>query len=159
MTINNFDGSFGDFETFVKLTPNLKSLTISEGKNDMIDAARWERLITSSLPDLDIIQFKFSCLCSKDKHNIIINKFKEFQTDFWRKQHDWFIEYAVVGYLALIYTIPYALNTYDLKSNYKTYRNNLENNVNTFVNVTHLVLDYETLTKKNVKIIFQMLHL
>ncbi len=148
MIICNFWGSFSDFETFVKLTPNLKSLTISGGEKDMIDAARWERLITFSLPYLDIIQFMFSCLYSEAKHHIIINKFNEFQTDFWQKQHDWFIEYALGNSSALIYTISYALNTYDLTSNYKRYRNNLENNVNTFVNVTNLRLDYENLPNK-----------
>ncbi len=73
---------------FVKRTPNLKSLTISFAGYGMIDADKWEELIISSLPHLDIFKFKFSCPYEKQEYNIINEKFKQFQTDFWQKQHN-----------------------------------------------------------------------
>ena len=145
LSIDYFGYSFDDFETLMQFTPNLKILTISAYDRDMIDAIKWERLITSSLPCLDILQFEFKCWYPRGTQNII-NKLEEFQTNFWQTQHNWFIEYALIYDSVLIYTIPYVVNTYEVTSNYKIYRNNLKNNVNTFVNVTNLKLNYEILT-------------
>ena len=141
-------GSFNDFETLVKLTPYLKNLTISGGNNDLIDAPRWEQLITRSLPSLNTFQFMFSCGCNETTRDIMIYKLEEFQSDFWRKEHHWFTEYAIADDSICVYTIPYVSNKYELKSNYERHRNDLTNNSDTFINVTNLRLYCEILKKK-----------
>jgi len=140
--------SFNDFETLVKLTPNLKHLTISAIEMDLIDAARWKQLITRSLLSLNTFQFKFSCWCYKPELDDMIPKLQEFQSDFWRKEHHWFAEYAIADDSICVYTIPYAFNKYELKSNYERHRNDLTNNSDTFINVTSLKLSCEILQKK-----------
>jgi hypothetical protein len=146
LILNDFQDSFDDFEMFVKLTPNLKSLTISPWHDDMIDANRWERLITSSLPYLDIFKFDFICSRSKNIYSSIVGS-NQFQTDFWQKQHHWFTEYAITNRNIYIYTIPCILTNGILYPNCKRYSNHLQNNINTFVNMTHLKLYSDTLTK------------
>jgi hypothetical protein len=140
--------SFNAFEMFVKQTPNLKSLTISTfDNNDMADADKWEQLITSSLHYLDIFKFNFCCRSNKHNNSIIVDKFKQFQTDFWQKQHHWFTEYAITKNFAFIYTIPYVSNEHILLPNTKRYYNNLRNNANTFINLRNLELYQKNLTK------------
>jgi len=140
--------SFDRFETFIKFTPNLENLTISVDKKDLIDAARWERLITRSLLSLNTFQFKFSCSRYNVELDIMIPKLEEFQSDFWRKTHYWFTTYAIADDSICIYTIPYVSNKYELKSNYERHRNDLTNNSDTFINVTNLRLYCEILKKK-----------
>ena len=140
--------SFDRFETFIKFTPNLENLTISVDKKDLIDAARWERLITRSLLSLNTFQFKFSCSRYNVELDIMIPKLEEFQSDFWRKTHYWFTTYAIADDSICIYTIPYVSNKYELKSNYERHRNYLTNNSDTFINVTNLKLSCKILKKK-----------
>ena len=140
--------SFDRFETFIKFTPNLENLTISVDKKDLIDAARWEKLITRSLLSLNTFQFKFSCSRYNVELDIMIYQLEEFQSDFWRKTHYWFTTYAIADDSICIYTIPYVSNKYELKSNYERHRNDLTNNSDTFINVTNLRLYCEILKKK-----------
>ena len=141
-------GSFDEFELFVKFTPNLENLTISADEKELINAARWKQLITRSLLSLNTFQFKFSCSRYKLELNTMIPKLEEFQSDFWRKEHHWFTEYAIADDSICVYTIPYAFNKYELKSNYERHRNDLTNNSDTFINVTSLKLSCEILQKK-----------
>jgi hypothetical protein len=103
---------------FVKQIPNLKSLTISSLNNmDMINADRWENLIKSSLPYLDIFKFKFSCYCNNNQ-NRMIDKLKQFQSDFWHKEHHWYTEYSLIPIFFIeIYTITYPLMTLTITFN------------------------------------------
>ena len=140
--------SLDEFELFVKFTPNLENLTISVDKKDLIDAGRWEQLITRSLLSLNTFQFKFSCSRHKLELDTMIPKLEEFQSDFWRKEHHWFTEYAIADDSICVYTIPYVSNKYELKSNYERHRNYLTNNSDTFINVTNLKLSCKILKKK-----------
>jgi hypothetical protein len=82
LTINNFTEEFDDLIKLLKQTPNLKCFIISADNNRyMIDAFQWEHLITSSLPQLTIFKFKFS----SGLEDNIINKFKEFQSNFFAR--------------------------------------------------------------------------
>ena len=141
-------GSFDEFELFVKFTPNLENLTISADEKELINAARWKQLITRSLLSLNTFQFKFSCSRYKLELNTMIPKLEEFQSDFWRKEHHWFTEYAIADDSICVYTIPYVSNKYELKSNYERHRNYLTNNSDTFINVTNLKLSCKILKKK-----------
>lgn len=59
----------------------LRSLTY--GQAGLMNASRWQDLITSSLPNLIVFRFKF------DDHDLneTFRKYHEFQTDFWIKKH------------------------------------------------------------------------
>jgi len=140
--------SLDEFELFVKFTPNLENLTISANQKELINAARWKQLITRSLLSLNTFQFKFSCSRYKLELNTMIPKLEEFQSDFWRKEHHWFTEYAIANDSICVYTIPYVSNKYELKSNYERHRNYLTNNSDTFINVTNLKLSCKILKKK-----------
>jgi hypothetical protein len=70
-----------------------------------------------------------------------VNKFQQFQTDFWQIQHHWYTEHIKDTESASIYTIPYPSNTYELR-----HSDNLINNINTFINVTDLTFYLEKLT-------------
>jgi len=143
--IGNFEYLFEEFEMFIKLTPNLKSLAISALDNIcMIDAYQWEYLIKSSLSYLKIFQFTFGLYCRGKIRNDIVEKFKQFQNDFWCKQHQWFIEYVLDSNSAVIYTIPYMPNTYRLT----LCSNKLIDNFHKFDNVTDLILCYEAAREK-----------
>jgi hypothetical protein len=143
--IDSFEYLFDEFEIFIKSIPNLKSLTISALDNIcMIDAYQWEYLIKSSLPYLKIFQFTFGLYCRGKVRNDIVEKFKQFQNDFWCKQHQWFIEYVLDTNSAVIYTVPYTSNTYRLT----LCSNKLINNFHTFDNVTDLTLCYEATREK-----------
>jgi hypothetical protein len=148
LIINNFSSTFEDFEMYVKQTPNLRSLTISAlDTKDMIDAYRWEQLITSCLSKLTRFKFEFTTSYSPHKQNEnIIVKFRQFQTNFWEEQHHWFTEYMIQINFVSIYTIPYFSNFYILSTNYESYCKNLRDNVNTFINVTNLMLDQKSLS-------------
>ncbi|CAF1289709.1 unnamed protein product [Rotaria sordida] len=128
--------------------PNLKSLILSISQNQsIIDAYQSEHLIKSTLPYLDIFRFNFHCDLEENKDDAIVNKFKQFQSDFWQEEHHWYTEYVINKYSAWIYTIPYLSNKYVAHIDDIRYSNNLINNVNTFGNVADLTLDDDSPTK------------
>lgn len=142
--IGDFNDKLKNFEIFIKQIPNLKYLTISCFHNtDIIDACQWEHLITFFLPYLKIFKFRFRCFMFDNDKNIIIDKFKQFQTDFWQKQHRWYTEYVKAQEIAFIYTIPFMLHTFELISN----NINTITNINTFNKVTHLTLNMDIITE------------
>jgi len=149
LIIDNYEYTFEEFEIFIQLTPNLKRLAISALDNIcMIDAHRWEQLIKSSLKFLNVFQFIFGLYCRGNARNDIVDKFKQFQNDFWCKQHQWYIEYVLDANSAVIYTIPYISDTYRLAQSTEIYSNKLINNLSTFDNVTDLTLCCEATAEK-----------
>ena len=144
LIIEEFKYQFNDLEMFVKFIPNLKSLSISALYNsDLVDADRWEQIITSSLPSLQIFKFIFG-YHSNNKSDPMADKFNQFQTDFWHKQHHWFTECSLDFCLAFIYTTPYLSNTFKLKPQTNRCSHQLKNDSNTFNNVTDLILHHRT---------------
>jgi hypothetical protein len=97
---------------------------------DIIDAVRWEELITSSLPQLTVFKFQFSYRFRSSEKDTILGKFEKFQSDFWREQHRWCVEYSSDSNPPTIYTLPYMLNTADY--------NYLPKKSKPFDNITHL---------------------
>ena len=153
LIIDQFDVKFESFEIFVKQTPNLESLTfISDNNQDrnITDANRWEYLIRSSLPKLNTFNFKYSYYESaayfQSTHQGKINRFEQFQSDFWKEQHHWCFEYIQEDHSISIYTIPYVSDTYKLQYNFTNSSNNL---VNTFVNVKNLILKRKQLVENS----------
>ena len=131
-------------------TPQLRSLTIDANSNDsdMMDACVWKDLIITSLPYLNIFKFKFECTLDNES-NFIEGKLKEFQSDFWCKQHHWPTEYSLSIYSYIIYTIPYISNTYMLIPCINKYCNQLINNSKKFGNVTKLTIDSNEVKEKS----------
>ncbi|CAF1501767.1 unnamed protein product, partial [Rotaria sordida] len=98
---------FHIFEFLLKCFPNLKTFSIMNSDEiEMIDANRWQYLIESSLPYLHTFKFNFldySHTCYDEK----VIKLQLFQTDFWAKQHQWYIDFEIDCFSAAVYTIPY----------------------------------------------------
>ena len=60
LILMDFDGRFSDVVEILKQTPNLNSLTIASSRDqNMMDACKWEDLITSSLSFLKVFQIPF----------------------------------------------------------------------------------------------------
>ncbi len=144
-----FDGEFRGLITILKRTPNLNSLIISAYNNlHIIDANRWEYFITSSLPYLKIFKFEFKFHQMYSEKTNYNNKWKQFQNDFWHKQHHWYTEYWLSKDDECICTVPYISYVYRLASNMTRYYNELVNNSNIFENVTNLVLYHDVIIEK-----------
>ena len=141
LIIDDFKGYFECLEKLLKTqTPNLKRLKVSASNNqEIIDAPRWERLITSSLPYLSRFQFIFTYSSQKSRPTKIIDLFQSFQTSFWQKQHQWLTEYTLEDYSGMIYTIPYFSNTFVLRSNSQR----SSKSSTRFTNVVNLIIDKE----------------
>jgi hypothetical protein len=114
----------------------------------MINADQWEYLIRSSLPYLKVFHFTFGLYCRGKIRDDIIEKFKQFQTDFWCKKHQWFIEYVFDINSAVIYTVPYVSNTYRLTLPSGRYSNLLGDDIRRFDNVRDLTVCYEARKEK-----------
>ena len=110
---NQFEYSFNDFESFSSFTPNLQSLTLVKHYDiEMIDAKRWQRLITSTLSKLINFHFLFSTHLVDD----INKKFEQFRSRFWRRDHRWLVDYGSNEIASIIHTIPYIFDRYVLHS-------------------------------------------
>lgn len=138
LIIDSFNNKFKLLEILLRLTPNLKLLIIFANNNKhIVDAPRWQQLITTSLPQLDVFKFKFGFKVNYEDTNII-EKYREFQTDFWHQQHCWHIECIFDKSKVLFYTVPYSLNEFEILPYSRRLFNKSFNNVNTYANVTDL---------------------
>jgi hypothetical protein len=139
LIISNFGYRFEDFKRLVEYTPKLTRLEFYGDTNvDMIDANQWEQLITNSLTQLKIFKFIFYSIY----HDDILETFNRFQTDFWQVQHQWYTEYSLTEYSAVIYTIPYMFNSYTIEIGSKRYWNQL---LNTFDHIKELTVYHATI--------------
>ncbi|UJR12615.1 hypothetical protein I4U23_016790 [Adineta vaga] len=147
--IDDYYGALPCLFTFLEQTPNLKNLIITRYNDPIIiNASKWQNLITSSLPHLKNFKFTFH-IYNFPRANINEQSLKEFQNDFWRKEHHWHIEYAISTSSALIYTVPYPFDEFKLLSPDKRYYNGLINHINIFDNVKDLTLHPRALTEKS----------
>ena len=105
----------------------------------MVDADRWQHLIEASLAHLHIFEFHFG-YCAIDSYDEKLIKLRQFQTDFWHKQHHWHSNYEIDQFLVSVYTIPYMRNEFRLISDMDRYGNSLNNHINEFDNVRDLTL-------------------
>ncbi|CAF3416467.1 unnamed protein product [Rotaria sp. Silwood2] len=112
----------------------------------MFDANEWEILITSSLPFLNIFKFKFGC--HRTYEDFVVLNFKQFQTDFWVKQHQWCTQILFEKFLLYTHTVPYLSNIFKLELNSRKSSNELVNVSSIFDKVTNLTLSHEQITDK-----------
>jgi hypothetical protein len=149
LIITKFKSGVDDLFIILKQTPNLKSLTINAVfRNEWIDACEWEDLIASSLPYLNVFKFYFEWVPMNRTKNEINNKFKQFQSDFWCKQHHWYTEYSLSPEKVSIYTIPYIFDSYILQPNTDRYSNQMMNNIISFDNIKDLTVVPSAITEK-----------
>ena len=105
----------------------------------MLDAPRWERLITSSL--LHLINFRFRLSMNHRLHQRHVYKiFDRFQTNFWLRVHHWYTECSIEKRSLTIYTNPYPDECEQISLTSKRYFNPLIDNSQTFKQVKKLVL-------------------
>ena len=150
LIIQNFTYSFEEFTNLIKTMPNLRRLAICTLDNlCMIHADQWEYLIRSFLPNLKQFQFIFGLYCHVKIRPDILTKFQQFETDFWSKEYRWFIEYVFDVHSAVIYTVPYLLDTYRLSSSMKRYSNQSKESCHTFDHIRNLILCDEILREKS----------
>ena len=136
LIINSCSAEFQTLELFLKRIPNLKIFSIyAPVVTEMIEADRWQHLIETSLLHLDIFKFNFWYHANNSSNEKLL-KFQKFQTDFWHKQHQWYTNYEIYGYSSTIYTIPYLLDSYTLRSTMNRCSNSHE-----FDNVKELYLE------------------
>ena len=142
LTIKNLRYSFEEFTDLIKLIPNLISLAICTLDIPcMINADGWEYLIKSFLPNLQRFQFIFGLYCHEKIRPEMQEKFQRFERHFWSKEHRWLIEYIFDTHSAVIYTVPYLLDTYRLDVSMKRYSTNqLKEKSRTFDNVRDLIV-------------------
>ncbi|CAF4328491.1 unnamed protein product, partial [Adineta steineri] len=117
LIINDCKATFENLELLLKYTPNLKIFSIFIANNmNMFDGIRWQQLIETSLKHLSVFKFHFQDK-KFDKPMQKLNKFQQFQNDFWHKQHQWYTNLEVYTRTSTIYTIPYEKNNYELTCN------------------------------------------
>jgi hypothetical protein len=141
LIIQQYEDILEHLEILLKKTLNLKSFTLVTKlyQMPMIDANYWQSLITTSLSHLEVFNFKFTVLFH-EYYDHILNAFQRFQTDFWCKQHHWYIMHEIRRSLALIYTVPYVWNKYELIVSTTKFSDSCLNKLNIFNNVTNLIV-------------------
>ncbi|CAF0855672.1 unnamed protein product [Adineta steineri] len=114
----------------------------------MSDGIRWQKLIESSLKYLTIFKFYFQ---EKKSENLTekLNKFQQFQNDFWHKQHQWYTNLEIYTRTSTIYTIPYEKDTYELTCNTDKHGYLWMKNSNVFDNVKTLTLTPKLIAKNS----------
>jgi hypothetical protein len=170
---------FDTLEMFLRGTPHLRSLTIcADGWRDWANAVQWEDLISTSLHDLKNFNFRFGHVDDDDDiENNFASRFQEFQTDFWRKQHQWYTDYLCTRYSKIIYTTSYRSLIYQLRifSDEDIYMNscrfdNLRELIlyskvqaqqcrSYFVKMTSFILENSSLKTKQIDILTKMISL
>ena len=132
---------FQGLEYLFSLTPNLKDLTyIAEEEEKMLDAQRWEQLISFFLKNL--IHFRFQISLCRDGRNASSLNLEEFQSDFWAEEKPWKIRYELSSSSILVHSIPYLSNSYRLSHVHKSYHPpSIDPNM-IFARVTDLSIGY-----------------
>jgi hypothetical protein len=146
LVISDVYTSFDDLEILLQHTPNLKLLMVSADNDfDIVDAYRWRKLIDTSLSLLDVFKFQFGFYIEDEDH-VILDKFQQFQNEFWHHQHHWYTEYVLSKDRAIIYTVPYMSNEYAIISDTRIYFNKSFNSATALAKVTDLKLNIGAMT-------------
>ncbi len=149
LIIDDFEYPFEYFVMLAKQTPNLNILNISASiHKNIVNANAWEHFIKTSLPYLNTFRFKFNIRHGGQELNDIIDMFKQFQSHFWQIEHHWHTAYVLDINSALIFTIPYYLNTYELVWYTDSYSDKSVNHFNLHDKVTNLKLHNNLSIKK-----------
>ena len=145
LIIHDCSDEFDFLQMLAERTPNLKVLVFrSSNQPDLLDEHRWRQLIENSLPRLDVFKFLFR-FDIEDEHHDFVSKFKLFQNAFWHDQHHWYTECVLNNKEALIYTIPWMFDTYEITPNTNRYYFHKIDKTKVFTKVTNLTVNMPTL--------------
>ena len=138
--------SYDYFMSELNYLINLTIVTYRNSDEHFINANRWEHLINSSLPCLKNFRFVFE-YPDWSTRDSIETELTKFQSDFWCEEHQWYTEYTFSKTIGQIYTIPYLLNKFEIRSNMERYSNHQFENIHedTFTNVTELTTVYSNI--------------
>ncbi|UJR29405.1 hypothetical protein I4U23_010617 [Adineta vaga] len=149
-SLNHFiinDFQIKDFETIEFLLTKMSNLTflsISSSQCQMINAFRWQNLITNSLNHLHTFRFCFDYVDNnRQKMNEIIRECQAFQTTFWYEHHC-FTNYEIDEFRLLVFTTPYIRKQYELFPVTRKFIYEF-NHTSLFDNVTHLILHKDSI--------------
>lgn len=129
-----FRSSINSLANFLQYLPNLSSLTITM-TDAYMNGNEWERILLDYLPNVRKLRFRMNVPLSdnREKETQIDDLLKTFQTDFWIKEHQWFVQcdWSAFGWseLVLVYTLPYDFTDfsyYDTIQSRSTYSNPIE---------------------------------
>lgn len=141
----DFYGDFTYFRPILEHTPNLQQLTLCNSSIYFdADANEWQNLITTYLPILQTFRFVFEY----STPDYIEMEFREFQTDFWQKEHHWCTGYSKWQNGASIYTIPHVRVGLYLSESMDEYCYTSTGDTNTFDEITHLWIHPNALTEE-----------
>jgi hypothetical protein len=148
LSIDKYEDKFDHLEILLKKTPNLKIFSITSPlyQKEMIAAKYWEYLITTSLPYLEIFNFKFTVIFYEN-YDLLLAVLKHFQSDFWYKKHNWYSIHEFRDGTARIHTVPYPWDKYHLTFHTEKSCNLLGNNINIFDKVTKLNLHVKAISE------------
>ena len=120
------------FKIVFKQMPNLRNLSICLNNCATTDNPNdWQQVITEFLPNLKVFHFHFAYL----KHLFNENVYKQYQADFWTREHQWYTDCLVRGNHISISTVPYLKERYILPS---ILHRCSDGNIKRFVRVKHL---------------------
>ena len=140
LVVHDYNGELDPLEILLQHMPNLKYFMLhSDGDSDLADANRWCKLIKNTLPLLDIFKFLFR-FHVEDMNYLVTDKFRLFQTNFWRDQHNWHTVCIMNKDEVLIYTVPYMLDRYEITSKSERYYSHPINHADVFAKVIYLTV-------------------
>ena len=141
LIIQQYEDTLEHLEILIKKTSDVKSFTliIKLYEIPVINADYWQNLVTTYLPHLKVFKFNFTTIFH-EYYAHILKRFQRFQSDFWCKQHQWYTMNEIRDSLASIYTVPYALNKYELIASTTKFSDTVVNKFDVFNNVTNLIV-------------------
>ena len=143
----NMEGSisFSLIENLLQNTPNLRFFKLVSFGSEIMDADRWEQLICSSIPNLAIFQFYFTCSRGyRSSLNAgLTSNLEQFGGDFWQKQHEWLVQWKSYPSFAEVYTVPDMRHEYRFSTPNVFCGSESVDSKTTLNGVTDLVLEYD----------------
>jgi hypothetical protein len=116
----SFQGSLLVLTNILKMTPNLNCLII-QIQRLILNGYQWEQIIEDYLPKLKIFRFltQFASLDDDQIDELL----QSYQTQFWMKKHQWFVEchwtLKPENRLISFYTLPYGFDYFIYQKNIK----------------------------------------
>lgn len=129
-----YRSSIKSLTNFLQYLPNLTSLIITM-PDVYLNGNEWERILRDYLPNVRKLCFRMNVPLSDndEKEQQIDDLLKTFRTNFWLKEHQWFVQcdWSAFGWseLVLVYTLPYDFNDfsyYDTIQSRSTHCNPME---------------------------------
>jgi hypothetical protein len=108
LSITDSTDNFDELCQVLQQMVSLKYLKIfhNSRSRQIFDADKWKQSIETSLPYLQTFKFYFQFVTTEDEIQQIL---KNFQSDFWQKQHHWYTEYSIhSAKIGSIYTLSNA---------------------------------------------------